>query len=192
MITGNMIFERNGKVYYLKSDHCAKVQAAGATMPRAKTKKALFTSRTQAKNSIILRHVFERLREVCGPYDGLRGAHCYKKSSEPRKLFWGGPATPFDIHVMDWQLELVEEGLITKQEVLSPGSIVMHMKWAIANSCFKELWKVNRMTFARRPALQAGWLLVQDQLALEKLNFPHGYTFDAVTQEPTDELDSEV
>lgn len=177
---------------YLNSEHYQKVQAFATTCPRLKTGSKNFADRTQAKNSIILRHVFERLRETCGPWDGLRGNHCYKKSGQPVKLKWNGPDTPYDVHIMDWQLELVESGLIEPKEVLSPASISMCLKWAITRQKLDAHWKVDRVTRHRRPAIQAGWLLHMDVVELEKLNFTGVTTFDAVTKEPGEDTDLDV
>jgi hypothetical protein len=174
---------------YLNTEHHQQVVAASAKTPRLKTSSKNFTDRVQAKNSVILRHVFERLRESCGPWDGIRGNHCYKKSGMPVKLKWGGPQTPFDVHVLDWQMELVKAGLIEAGEVLSPASICMCMKWAITGQALGSLWKVNMMTRARRPAIQAGWLLHMDVIRLEKLNFDAVTTFDAVTEEPGEDVE---
>ena len=175
---------------YLDSEHAAKVAAYAATVQLIHTQKASFLSRNQAKNQIIMRHIYERLTEIAGPYDGIAGAKNYNKSGRPLKLKWGGPETMFDVHVVAWQQELIDAGIIRREEVLSPASVCMIMKWTITRQVADGLWKARNIACWRRPAIQAGWLLFKDIVELEKLNYPVGYTFTADTTEGEDDVEA--
>lgn len=177
---------------YLDTEHGKRVIAHAPNVVKLKTKGTTFLGRTQVKNQLIMRHIFDRLVETCGPFDGLGAAVNYRKSGMPVKLKWGGPETPFDVHVLSWELELVEAGYIEREEILSLASIVMSLRWAITSQLATELWRANRIIRYRRPAIQAGWLLVRDQLKLEELNFPPGYTFSEVTKEADEEAEPDV
>lgn len=180
------------RISYLDTEHCRQVMAHAPDTIKLKTRGTNFLRRAQVKNQLIMRHIFDRLVETCGPYDGLGAQLNYKKSIMPVKLKWGGPKTPFDVHVLAWQLELVKDELISREEVLSPASICMAMKWAATSQLAKDLEVTSNIIYWRRPAVQAGWLLVRDQLKLEELNFPHGYTFEEVTKKLNNEADYDV
>jgi hypothetical protein len=181
---------------YVTSEHFKKVVAAtpGATM--AKHCGTIYMGRTQIKNAIIQRHLFDRLVQTCGPFDGRRGANNYKRSGMPINLRWGGPETPFDVHMLAWQMELVDAGLIELGEILSPASICMIMKWAITAQQADEVWKTSRIVGNRRHAIAAGWLLALDVIELEKLNFDNGVAYklptkNDVEKDGADELEAE-
>jgi hypothetical protein len=176
----------------MDSEHGKRVVAHAPNVVKLKTKGTNFLRRTQVKNQLIMRHIFDRLVETCGPYDGLGAAKNYKKSGMPLKLKWGGPETDFDVHLLAWQLELVEDGLIERDEMLSMASLVLALRWAVTAQPATELWRAGRIIFWRRPAAQAGWLLLRDQLALEEKNLPVGYTFKEVTKESAEDFEPDV
>jgi len=180
------------RVAYLDTEHGRRVMTHMPNVKRIKTKGTNFLGRTQIKNHLIMRHIYERLVETCGPYDGLGAGKNYKKTGMPLKLKWGGPETDFDAHILAWELELVDEGLIERSEMLGMGSMVLAMKWAVTSQPADDLWRVQQIMKWRRPAAQAGWLLLRDQLTLEEKNFPLGYTFKEVTKEPAEDADPDV
>lgn len=163
---------------YLDSEHAAKVQAFAAQVTQLKTQKANYLGRTQIKNQLIMRHYYNRLMEISGPYDGRGAANNYTKSGMPRKLKRGGPETSWDVHVLAWQLELVKDQLLLREEVLSPASVGMLTNWALTQQVAKNRSTSHSIAWWRRPAIHAGWLLLRDQLALEEKNFPPDFTFE--------------
>lgn len=180
------------RINYLDTEHSKRVLAHSPNVMKLKTKSTNFLCRTQAKNQLIMRHLFDRLVETCGPYDGLGAAINYRKSGMPNKLKWGGPETPFDAHILAWELELVEHGVINREEILGMASIGMNIRWAITSQRATDLWRAGRIILNRRPAAQAGWLLMRDQIKLEELNFPHGHIFKEVAKEQTEDVEPDV
>ncbi len=180
------------RVNYLNSEHGKKVLAFAPQVVKLKTPGTNFLHRTHAKNQLILRHVCDRLVQTCGPYDGLSSAVNYTKSGVPRKLASGRAESPFDVHMLTWELELVDDGLIQKEEILSIASMLMAIRWAITTQKATDLWRVHQIIRWRRPAVQAGFILLRDQLKMEELNFPHGYKFGEVTKETAEEHELDV
>ena len=156
---------------YFDSEHYQKVEEASRTTSLLKTQKALYVNRVDQKNYHIMRHVFERLRDSCGVYDGLRGAKNYAKGGIPRKLKAGFPGSPYCVHMIAWQKELIKGGLLSFEEVLAPASVLMHIRWAITMQKFSPTFRLEQAAFARRAAVNAYWLLTADLIKIEDANF---------------------
>lgn len=176
---------------YFSSVHCAKLKEANTQT--LKSRRVNFTDRTAQKNTIILRHYFERLREHFGPWDGLRHAKNYLEAGWCHALPAHGPESAWDAHVFKWQMELLDEGHITPEEFLSPASIGMLTRWAVTKQPFDSLWKIRKATFVRRIAVTAGWLLTIDLIELEKANYAVGFDFSkSIDEEQTAEEDVDI
>ncbi len=159
---------------YIETEHYRSVIEASKTTPLKKVKRNLFMNKADAKNYMIMRHVFERLRDTCGVFDGMRGAVNYARSGVPRAMKLG-QAKSFDVHMVEWQMELVREGHIQPKGMLAPASIMMHIAWAITAQKYSATFRVHQATVIRRAAVNAGWLLIADLVKLEELNFPEGF-----------------
>jgi hypothetical protein len=176
---------------YIDSEHYKKVLAATPSTTMMKHCGTNFMGRTSVKNTIIFRHVMLRMCQCLGPWDGLRSATNYRKSGRSNSMPWNGPSSPWDVHVMTWQLELVADELIEPKEMLSPASIAMYIKWAITTQPLNATWKIRRAAWARAIAVQAGWLLTMDLIKLEEMN-KDVTVMDLVTEEPAQEAEPDV
>jgi hypothetical protein len=168
---------------YFDSEHYRRVQEFSKNITFEKTKKASYANKTDQKNYHILRHVFERMRQTCGVYDGLRGRTNYTKNGKAKKIPWGSPESLWDAHVVEWQKELIREGLIKPEDVLSPGTLYSYFRWTV--TCQKETstFRHSVAAIGRRAAVNAYWLLTADLIKIEEANF--GVTSsEAVTSEP--------
>jgi hypothetical protein len=166
-----------------------------AAIPNTKLEKTpgtLFMGRTMVKNTIIMRHLFTRMRECFGPYDGMRGGHNYNRKGVPRKIPGGGPESLWDVHVVKWQHELVIEQLIEPKEILSVGSIMMIINWVLTTQPLNATWKIGSAAKYRAAAVQAGWLLTMDLIKLEEMNYKDVTVLDAVTEDPDEEAEPDV
>jgi len=177
---------------YYNSDLYKVTMEAAKGSKTNKSRRNTCMSRTDVKNYTIMRHIFERLREQFGPYDHFRGGLNYKKVGVPYQLPAAGPKSPYDIHVVKWQLELIDAELITFAEIIAPASVYMHTQWALTHAPINELWKVQRIANSRRPAQMSGWLLTSDLIALEALNYsvPINYA-TTISKPPKDEKTDE-
>lgn len=178
-----------GSSKYYKTEHYAKVLEFTKTVTLFKTKRKTFLDRTNVKNTIIMTHVLSNFVRLAGPWDGLRGSVNYKRIF-PRCLPAGGPATPWDAHVMEWQRELVQDGHILEDEMLSPASICMLINWAVAKQPANAAWKAKKIAWSRNIALATGFMLHRDVMKLEELNYPEGLHISPVTS-PEDQEDQD-
>lgn len=156
---------------YYNSPECKELLNALYVNKTFKNRKNLFTSETEYKNTIILRHYFTRLRETFGVFDGFRSGKNYTQKGKPHQLKYGHMES-YDLHVMKWQKELLDEGLIKEDHILSPGSIVMMVNWTLTKQLASyEKFDLNRVALGRTAASAAYWLLPADRNLLEEFNF---------------------
>jgi hypothetical protein len=173
---------------YIDSDHYKKVLAATPGTKMMKHRGTNFMGRTSVKNSIIIRHILTRMCECLGPWDGLRSAANYSKSGKAKKMPWGAPDSPWDVHVVAWQHELVADGLIDPKEMLSPGYVYLCIRNVVTTKSLNAAWKSRRAAWARAIAVQAGWLLTMDLIKLEEINYKDVTVIDSVTQDTEEEV----
>jgi hypothetical protein len=169
---------------YIGSEHYKLVKAATAVSSITKTAKKTYVNRTDQKNYHIMRHVFERLRDTCGVFDGYREKVNYSKTGAPKKLKPGSPESQFDIHVILWQEELIKQGLLEPEEMISPASVLMHIRWAITKQPANKSFRIAHAAFMRRAAVNAYWLLTADLVEIEKSNFFGVTSSEFVTPDP--------
>ena len=165
---------------YIDTDHYRQVIAATNAASFSKKKKT-FINKADTKNYLIMRHIFERLRDTCGIFDGHREAVNYSCSGKPNVLPWGGPTSQYDIHVVEWQMELVRDCKIQANEILAPASIIMHTRWAITKQRFSKTFRLHQAAVIRRAAVNAYWLLNIDLIEIERSNFLSVTPSSAVT-----------
>jgi hypothetical protein len=173
---------------YIESEHYRLVKAYQAENPVKLNKKVYVNEDTQ-KIYLVMRHVFERLLQVAGPYDYYRGrAANYRKSGVPLALTYGAPQTTFDTHIIAWQEELINRGLMRPEDMMSPGSVFMALRCTTSSAKYaQKTFRMSQVVLGRRAAVNAGWLLYSDVLILEQLNF--GVTISRfVTPEPDEDV----
>lgn len=126
----------------------------------------IYTSRTATKNYHILRHMFERMRDKWGVFDGFRSKKNYNKAGRPLNK-----ETDFNESLIKWQLELVSLSLIHESEILSIGSLLMILNWCISKQKENDKFDYGKVNISRRAAVNSGWLLTGDLIYLENCNF---------------------
>jgi hypothetical protein len=177
---------------YIGSEHYQQVKAATAPSVLLKAPKGTYVNRVDQKNYHIMRHVFERLRETCGVYDGLRSMVNYSKTGSPKKLRVrveaGKSIRLIDVHLVHWQEELINQGLILPEEMLSSSSVEMMIAWCVATQKETKTFAMQKVALTRRAAMNAYWLLSADLIELEKSNFFGVTSSGFVTPEPVEDV----
>ena len=173
---------------YFDSQHYARVEAFSPNVKLRKTRKATYVNRTDQKNYHILRHIFERMRDTCGVFDGHRGQVNYTSVGKPKNMPWGAPESQWDVHVVEWQKELIRDGSITAEDVLSPGSIYKFVRLTVTRQNATHTFRTATVAMGRRAAVNAYWLLTADLIKIEEANFGTCNNADIVTPEPIEDV----
>ena len=135
-----------------------------------------FGSRSEVKNFIILRHIFESLRDEFGPWDGFdRGKNrIYSGFGRPRVFLGKNGQVEWYDRLKLYQTQIVNLDYISEKEKISASSVQMWINWCLTVQEYvpeKKTFAFKMVATSRRSAGIAYWLLTKDLIKLEKCNF---------------------